>query len=137
MPRDPVDPFRGRYAALRLEGDGRLVPNPDLFRAGQKAYAQIQEHENGFATLGSLSAGPPADGPYLAVRLERDSNGHLVIRMPFTRYFMNEVRAPEVDAALRNAPRTDGRQAPHLVVRVREGNATPQDLVVGTNGSGP
>ena len=93
-PFDPVDAFRGRYVAIRLQ----LVAPVDLPHSGygSEVYATLGTDARGFATVRALSERPPASGDWLQGRLGVQPLGSR-IELPFDRYYMEEGKAPEAD----------------------------------------
>ena len=67
-PVDPVDAFRGRYVALRLETNDAPVAESLEQPWRQKVYVPLEIDDEGFAVFGRADLRPPEDGPYLSLR---------------------------------------------------------------------
>lgn len=123
VPRDPYDPLRGRYLALRLEVDeaiGKaLVAVPEEQR-GDPVFVRLEVGADGVAGFGGIVHVRPDAGIYLEV--------DPAARAPlgFDRYYVNEPIGPEADRLLRQAGERDIR----LIVRIRDGSGTLAGLEV-------
>ena len=111
---DPYDPMRGRYVRLSIQ--------PDKFQTSEKqdrfhenrAWAVLEKSPDGFARVVRLE--PDRKGVKngeLAVRVNRvyfyrnykDKKGWYHFRFPFDRFYLNELKAPELEAELQNRSR--------------------------------
>lgn len=123
-PRDPYDPFRGRYVTVRVLDDEVSVNT--AFAIGDMAYASIDTF-NDYSTISALSLEKPEWGDYLEVRIRNvtktDSGYIATIDYPFDRIFMNEKIAPLVDTAF-----SSYKEVVYISVSVKDGKATPQKL---------
>ena len=94
-PRDPYDPFRGRYVTVRVVHDELTVAAP--FETGDMAYATLDPYAE-YASVNGLFSDKPERGDYLEVRVRdvtETASGFIVsIDYPFDRIFMNEKTAP-------------------------------------------
>lgn len=101
-PVDPVNPFMGRYVRLNLSGEV-AAPKSRPGRAGrmQDAWVTYTLDEQGFVNPAALYWVRPKDAPSLKVRTSGfDQDGKIRFSYPFDRYYMNEMKAPEVDRAM-------------------------------------
>ena len=115
VPRDPYDPFKGRYVLLNSEGVDSYYPNyPD-----PTGYAVV-ENQGAYARITALSREKPGQGNYFKVSLRRQR-----LVMPFDRYYLNENIAPLVENAMR---RGDGEF--HIDLRVKDGTAVIAGLYI-------
>lgn len=123
-PRDPYDPFRGRYVTVRVLDDKVSVDTQ--FAIGDMVYASIDTF-NDYATISALSLEKPEWGDYLEVRVRNVTEAApeyiVIIDYPFDRIFMNEKIAPLVDTAF-----SSYKGAVYISVSVKDGKATPQKL---------
>ncbi len=129
-PVDPYDYFRGRYVALFFP-DTRLEPwKGAYFTRNQRAYAVLGTDEEGFARIDDVVKSPPASGDYVQVQAYsyRNPNNVLHVNLPFNRYYMNEVDAPEADSVYRSQSRRE--EGASVLVRVREGSAVIEGLYI-------
>lgn len=134
QPVDPSQPFMGRYVALQfrdldIKGGGNFSP-------GQTVYVELEEDANGFARAKSILAAPPVNLPYLPARALGGYGGTTRIAYPFSRFYMREEEAPNVErqvAARRrngvgNSP--DTKTNAYVTVRVWKGTATLEQLYI-------
>lgn len=133
---DPYDPFRGRYVQLWVEPQSVEVTGETDFE-NNKAYAVLEEDENGFAVAVDLIRKPQPGK--IAIRVDRvsrvpnwDADGYYyTISFPFDRFYMNEKQAPEAELAVRDALRQDGDGCVIIANIYANGNATITDLLIG------
>lgn len=133
QPVDPVDPFRGRYVALRFAAAEITVPADAAYPHEGEWYAPIRVNEAGFAALGPPQATPPP-GDYLPVSIaHRLSATRLRVELPFDRFYMEEGMAPEAERLARDAMQRDAETslAPSwATVRVHQGRAVLTALFI-------
>lgn len=129
-PVDPYDAFRGRYVALRIEGDNVSRPKGVPLNYGQNVYALIAIDEQGFAKFSTLSTSKPQGVPYIQVKVRYVSGDNVQLDLPFDRYYMEEKAAPVTEEIYRQHSRQDKQDA-YLLVRVKDGFAVIEELYVG------
>jgi uncharacterized membrane-anchored protein len=123
-PVDPVDLFRGRYAALSFPIVWVPVVEGEV-EQGDLVYALLETDEEGFARFSGVSASPPSSPDHLELVALGASRGRARVQLPYDRFYMDEERAPEVDRLMR------GRLGPAWVrVRIYEGKGVVVDLHV-------
>ena len=137
-PVDPADAFRGRYVALGFEVRGAPVAPGERIERGEHAYVGLSRDPEGFAVLGPVRATRPASGDYVKLRVQwieygaegKPANAQLEI--PFDRLYLEESVAPLAEEAYRESQRAtgDARRPAWAVVRVREGHAALEDVMV-------
>lgn len=124
-PVDPVDWMRGRYVRLAFP----LVSVPFAAGtqpvAGKQGFATLAVGEQGYARMVELHPEPPAGVDSLRVDVVRVRRKTASVRLPFDRFYMDEQRAPEVDALM---AQQRGRAA--VVIRVHEGEGVIERLEV-------
>jgi len=130
-PVDPYDAFRGRYVALRLADNEAVLPQGLSVSYGQTVYATLENGADGFAKFGAASLTPPKDQPYLKVKagLANDKGG-IALQLPFDRFYMEEGKAPQAEAAYREHGRR-GAQDAYVILRVLDGAGVIENLFVG------
>ena len=148
-PIDPADPFQGRYVWLRIEEDHvRLTETEtDAIDYNASGYAILDTDAAGFAHFSTWSAERPTEhANYLktkargqAVRWEdlpelTDAGTHkrtrihqgLRIDIPFTRFYLDENKAPRAEIRARQATRN---QDCWVEVRILNGAAVIEDVI--------
>lgn len=138
-PIDPADPFQGRYVVLGFENN--FVPvthrHTEGLRYREPIYAMIATNSEGFACFSGWSRERPQEGPYLKTRYlgehsfwsqgaTQSVHNGLSIDIPFSRYYMDEAKAPRAEAAVRDATRSTNCWA---VVRILNGQAVVEDVL--------
>jgi uncharacterized membrane-anchored protein len=137
-PVDPADAFRGRYVALAFEESSAPVAAGERIERGEHAYVGLAQDREGFAVLGPVRAARPASGDYLKLRVQWIENGaegqpgSAQLELPFDRLYLEESVAPRAEEVYRESQRAtgDARRPAWAVVRVREGHAALEDVMV-------
>lgn len=129
-PVDPYDAFRGRYVALRIEGDNVQVPEGMSLRYGQSVYALISNDEQGFAKFTTLVTNKPTVTPFIQAKVRYVSGDKVQLALPIDRYYMEEKSAPTAERVYREYSRRDKQDA-YALVRVKDGFAVIESLYVG------
>ena len=136
-PIDPYDAFRGRYVWLGFEQDHAPWRGETSAVGGSKAYASIQEAQDGYAVVHEVGTQPPADGDYLEIRVSYPgfgtNSGSVYFTLPFDRYYMEETKAPAAEHAYwqHQNTRSQTNQNTYAVVRIRHGDSVLENLYVG------
>lgn len=136
---DPSDPFRGRYVTLSfaVEEQGYDAQNLscEAWKNAAAVYAYLQKDADDVAQITQLSRGDQIiAGDRIRVSLRRYPPGcggytkdqKLHIRMPFSRFFTNELKAPDIEKEVRKH-----RDTSYLVVRILGDTAVPERLEIG------
>jgi uncharacterized membrane-anchored protein len=126
-PVDPEDPFRGRYMALSFEIEREVLAKPLGLRDDVPLFLELTVSENGFAKGAALSVARPASGLYVEIpssgwhEATWEAKAGIRVQLPFQRFYVNETRAPAIEAAaqqLINA-RRENPDAPPVFARAR------------------
>jgi len=138
-PVDPYDLFRGRYVALDFQLFGLPQKNVQQVFADfpkdryqrRRVWIAVQEGaDDGFARITRWSDKPMPGEHAFAVQAWRDYNGEVDLEFPFKRFYMEESIAPEAEAAYRRANVRGQTARCWAVVRIRNGTALIEDLVI-------
>jgi uncharacterized membrane-anchored protein len=128
-PVDPYDIFRGRYVAIGVEVfDRQNIPQSDLAyleKAGT-IYALIDTDNEGFAFIKSLTSYKPQSNiNYLKLYV----NKYKYINNPFTKFFMNQEKAPKAEKIYRdNLWEKDAKT--YITVKIKNGKGTITGLYI-------
>lgn len=145
-PIDPADPFQGRYVWLRIEKDYVHLSKSQTDAIDYKAhgYATLSTDDQGFAQFNGWSDEKPRDTQhYLKTRalgrsVRWESNDEapsgerkrihqgLRIDIPFTRFYMDEAKAPRAEIRARDATRNKDCW---VTVRIYNGQAVIEDVI--------
>lgn len=136
-PVDPYDAFRGRYVALNYADTVATPRQNEKFDYRAAAYIALHQDTAGFAQYGELSGEPPAQGDYLRVEYlytESEKGNKAHFRLPFDRFFMEETKAPQAEAAYREygnrRNQTETGEPTYVIVRVKGGRGVIEDLYI-------
>ncbi len=129
-PIDPNDPFRGKYITLSFDRTNVPVEVDSIWKYNEKAFAIIAEDSAGFAYPISISKEEPTEEKnYLKVTVSSTYNNQAFINYPFTRFYMEEYKAPEAETTYRQAQR-DTTTVAYALVAVKSGEAVLKDVLI-------
>ncbi len=118
---DPVDPFRGRYLAYTIN-TAKVIDELGMYTG--KCYITIGVDEKGYAYLNKVYSERPKDEDYIvAYRYVKGS-----YNLPFTRYYVNENQALEVEELFRENP-----DDAYIVIKVNKDKSIVESLFIGNN----
>ena len=130
-PVDPVDAVRGRYVALRFAAE-EISSDDAAYRKldfGTTTYFVLKEGADGFAKVERISEKPlngdnviTGESGYLSEKTQH-------VHFPFDRFWVTEKNAPAAENAYRENSRS-GKQNAYVTVRVRDGDATLEQLYI-------
>lgn len=134
-PVDPYDAFRGRYVALNYADTVATPRQDEKFAYRAAVYIALRKDAAGFAQFGELSSVVPAQGDYLRVEYlytESEKGNKAHFRLPFDRFFMEETKAPQAEAAYwKYGNRRNQTEEPtYVIVRVKGGRGVIEDLYI-------
>ena len=128
VPIDPYDAFRGRYIALKTEGD-EVPAQGKEFLPNKRVYALLKVDEQGWAKISGATFQRPAGVPYLLAKTGYVYGGKVTLRLPMDRYYMEEKAAPLAESVYREHSRNDKKDA-YITVRIQEGFPVIEGLFV-------
>lgn len=131
VPIDPSDPFRGRYITLKYRDNSVKISDGDQWKRGDKVFAVLSTHKEGYAIIKNISKIRPQDNEdYITAKIRyvklRDKNT-VTLDFPFTRYYMEEFKAPKAEKAYRKLVRNANTYA---LVSVQRGEAVIEDVLL-------
>lgn len=130
QPIDPADPFRGRYVTINLDLGAPRLPEGEALLAPEKRWVTLEPDEEGFYRWGVAHAERPASGVYTQAEVwmgwQNDGESLQAVQ-PLDRFYMNEWRAPEAEAAYFDAMRETPANC-YVLVRVRNGLMVFEEL---------
>ncbi len=130
-PIDPNDPFRGKYVRLNFEVNHAVSLDTTWLR-NEEAYISLDEDENGFVAVKSISRQPPAnESHYLMVKVNYvvKSTGLVYFNLPFDRFYMEESKAPKAEKIYAEV-RRDTSQVAYAEVSIFDGEGVIQDVKI-------
>jgi uncharacterized membrane-anchored protein len=132
-PIDPANPFIGRYIALNFKDDAIKLPNTNKLPTLNKVYVSFSADKDGFAKIRSLATNKPQGSDYLETTInyssEQKDSTIIYINYPFTRYYMEEYKAPKAEKVYRERTRDTTMKA-YALVNIYNGDAVIKDVYV-------
>lgn len=134
-PRDPTDPFKGRYVVLTFPIETGLtqdLENPEVINTlGRKEaiYALIDEDSDGFARIKGIQKQVPQGQKFVKVTNDYSYQEKYHIELPFDRYYAEESKAPKIESLLWTGPRDENREF-YADVRLKNGDGVIAELFV-------
>ena len=109
---DPYDPMRGRYVRLQVKPDRiNTSDRKSRFRYGADGYAVIVKDKQGYAKIMRLEKSRSGiKKGEIAVKIKKiwyssawkKTPAYYKFDWPFDRFYLNELKAPELEAELQN-----------------------------------
>lgn len=131
-PVDPFDAFRGRYVAIRIEGDKIPLRGRKDFEYGQKAYALIKTNQDGFSSFVDITKVRPQNEPYMEVILGYTSKENIELEFPIDRYYMEEKAAPKAERLYQqHTRRSNDKRDAYIQIKIKDGFPVIEQLYVG------
>lgn len=132
-PIDPTDPFRGKYITLSFDANSAHVTNAEEWNQGESVYALLGEDEKGFVKINSLSRNKPVDDDnYVKAMIDyivADTVSYVMVDYSFTRFYMEEYKAPDAQTVYGEAAR-DTNQVAYALVRIKDGIGVVKDVMI-------
>lgn len=124
-PVDPADPFRGRYVVLNFAASQFTDESGHDWKRHDRVYVLFEKDTEGYGKVKSLSASKP-DSKILFVpaRISYVSGKQITLYYPFTKFFMEENKAPEAERLYRE----EGKG--YALLKVYRGEVVLEDVVV-------
>ena len=136
VPRDPADPFKGRYVHLTFPEDSgqisKLKNNTDSVKELTRkdtAYAVYEKDTDGFAKIVDLQKTMPQNVDYIKVKMSYRHNDTYGFKLPFNRYYAEESKAPKIEALLWRGDREE-QKIFYADVRIKDGYGVIAELYV-------
>ena len=138
-PVDPNDPFRGKYLTLSFQADYVDIGDSLIeLESGQEVVVILGKDQQGYTELVGISSDAIPGSDYLRLKVEHinrksDGSRRVYFQMPFDRYYLNERKVKLAEDQLREALSDNADQPPYALVRIQDGQAVLQDLMLGDN----
>jgi len=133
-PIDPVDPLRGRYVVLNFQNNYIEIPGDSIYYEGQDIFVILKKDASGFMDIDHLVQEKPiGDIDFVNAKvgslIYRNNTSKIHVIYPFNRYYMEEFKAPLAEEIQNDAAR-DSTTVTYVEVKVKEGRAVIQDIIV-------
>ena len=132
-PIDPTDPFRGKYIILSYKDNVAVIDNEKDWVSGEIVYVFLENDQNGFAKIKSVSKEKPTDSQnFLKAKVSAvssDGTNKLTIYFPFDRYYMEESKASDAEVIYAKSLR-DTTKVTYALVSIKNGDAVLKDVLI-------
>lgn len=131
-PIDPADHFRGRYLTLAFRDITAPFPADLGDNAGEKVFVTVREDSTGFAVIDEVLVNAPTHSNlYFEAHISAIQNDPplLVLEYPFTRFYLEEFKAPQAEKIYFDALR-DSSQVAYALVTIAEGQSQLIDVQI-------
>lgn len=133
-PLDPSDPLRGKYINLNFKERKFYSPINLAWKIGQDVFVKVENDSNGFAKIVAVLYDPPIEGHYFKATLDyvEDYKQYqtLNLDLPFTRFYLEESRAANVESEYAKANKDSLVQA-YATVAIKNGVAVISNVFIG------
>lgn len=124
-PVDPADPFRGRYVTLNFAASQFEEKPEHKWKRNDRVYVLLGKDADGFAKIESLSPSKPSLSKlFVEAKISYVWGNRITIYYPFTKFFMEESKAPEAERIYRE----EGKG--YALIKVYRGEGVLEDVVV-------
>jgi uncharacterized membrane-anchored protein len=127
-PIDPRDPFRGQYIWLNFKENSYVPADASKFSHGEQVYILLEKNTEGVANIHGISQSEPLQGDFLKVNISHINNDRIYFDLPFTRFYMQENKAPQAEAFIQET--AENRGPAYAVVYIYNGESVLQDVTL-------
>jgi uncharacterized membrane-anchored protein len=129
-PVDPADPFVGRYVDLSFDQDTFVIKDSKFYADQQTIYVEIAQGIDSFAIIKNISLSPFKDTEhFITAKVAYIQENRVHIEYPFTRFYMEESKAPEAETKV-NIMLRDSTYLGYAEIFVYKGDAVVQDVKI-------
>ncbi|MEO5995836.1 MAG: GDYXXLXY domain-containing protein [Chitinophagaceae bacterium] len=132
-PVDPSDPFMGKYIVLNFKESSLMTTDAKKFSYNGKVYVRFLTGNDGFAKVGSINVTTPQTDDYLETTIsyisEMKDSSVVFLTYPFTRYYMEEYKAPKAESIYRDRIK-DSTLKTYALVNIYKGDAVIKDVYI-------
>ena len=132
-PIDPYNPFIGKYIILDFPEQAYTLPAKQDVNDDAPVYVTFKNNGQGFAQIDKLTQKAPDRSDYLETnisRIDREKGKVTVyINYPFTRFYMEESKAPEAEM-IYGTRGADSSSSVYALVSLYNGRAAIKNVYV-------
>ena len=132
-PVDPSDPLRGKYINLNFKARKFYSPINLSWKNGQDVFVKVENDSNGFAKIIAVLYDPPLEGDYFKASIDYVENHEqyqtLNLDLPFTRFYLEESRAANVETEYVKANK-DSLVEAYATVAIKNGAAVISNVFI-------
>lgn len=133
QPIDPNDPFRGKFVSLQFSENSMLIQNQIDWLNNETVFVLLTISKDGFAKIKSVSKIKPLDTvDFVKAKVDFIQNSdstRLFIEYPFTRFYMEESKAPMAEIVY-NETVLDTNIITYGLVSIKDGVAVLKDVLI-------
>src|SRR5690606_9569132 len=129
QPIDPNDPFRGKYVTLRFEAEN-FKTTDTTWNRNEDVYVCIENDNEGYASIKEILKEKPQEGDYFKAKTVYFVSGGLRLNFPFDRYYMEESKAPQAEAAYRKYSTAENPKPAYALVAIKDGDTYLKVVIV-------
>lgn len=129
-PIDPSDPFRGKYITLTFKENSFPLQNKNEWERNEPIFVLLTSDSAGYAKIASVSKTKPAhDADHVRAKVRYVTKDEIHIEWPFSRFYMEESKAPLAEKAYRESARDTSRTT-YALLLVKDGEAVLTDVLI-------
>lgn len=133
QPIDPNDPFRGKFVSLQFSENSILIQNQIDWLNNETVFVLLTISNDGFAKIQSVSKIKPLETvDFVKAKVDYIQNSdstRLFIEYPFTRFYMEESKAPMAELVY-NETVVDTNIVTYGLVSIKDGEAVLKDVLI-------
>lgn len=133
QPIDPNDPFRGKFVSLQFSENSILIQNQIDWLNNETVFVLLTISKDGFAKIKSVSKIKPLETvDFVKAKVDYIQNSDstwLFIEYPFTRFYMEESKAPMAEIVY-NETVLDTNIITYGLVSIKDGVAVLKDVLI-------
>ncbi len=133
QPIDPNDPFRGKFVSLQFSENSILIQNQIDWLNNETVFVLLTISNDGFAKIQSVSKIKPLETvDFVKAKVDYIQNSDstwLFIEYPFTRFYMEENKAPMAEIVY-NETVLDTNISTYGLVSIKDGEAVLKDVLI-------
>jgi uncharacterized membrane-anchored protein len=133
QPIDPNDPFRGKFVSLQFSENSILIQNQIDWLNNETVFVLLTINNDGFAKIKSVSKIKPLETvDFVKAKVDYIQNSdstRLFIEYPFTRFYMEESKAPMAELVY-NETVVDTNIVTYGLVSIKDGEAVLKDVLI-------
>ncbi len=133
QPIDPNDPFRGKFVSLQFSENSILIQNQIDWLNNETVFVLLTISNDGFAKIQSVSKIKPLETvDFVKAKVDYIQNSDstwLFIEYPFTRFYMEESKAPMAEIVY-NETVLDTNISTYGLVSIKDGEAVLKDVLI-------
>lgn len=133
QPIDPNDPFRGKYVSLQFSENSILIQNQIDWLNNETVFVLLTISKDGFAKIKSVSKIKPLETvDFVKAKvdyIQNSDSARLFIEYPFTRFYMEESKAPMAEIVY-NETVLDTNIITYGLVSIKDGEVVLKDVLI-------